>query len=149
MKECDKHRRILLLSQSGDCEGLEDALKDALNADTVIGDILHQKTGDGLLHVAARGGHVTCIQLLLDLGVGVDQRNLEFKTPLHEAAQFGHSEAVLRLLRTGAQVSTDQSEACILTIDQSGGQPQEGRLDTIDAGRHQAWEHGECQVVLS
>ena len=108
MKECDKHRRILLLSQSGEYEGLEAALKNLLNADppSVIGDILHQKTGDGLLHVAARGGHVTCIQLLLDLGVGVDQRNLEFKTSLHEAAQCGHSEAVKLLLRTGAQVDS-------------------------------------------
>ena len=49
---------------------------------------------------------MSCIQLLLDRGVGVDQRNLEFKTALHEAAQFGQSEAVRLLLRAGAQVDS-------------------------------------------
>ena len=106
MREDEKHRKILLLSQSGDFKGLEAALEETLACDpgSVISDIVHQKTGDGLLHVAARGGHVACLRLLLDAGAGVDQRNLEFKTPLHEAAQCGHSDAARLLLSAGAQV---------------------------------------------
>ena len=37
---------------------------------------------------------------------GVDQRNLEFKTALHEAAQTGHHEAVRLLLESGAEVDS-------------------------------------------
>jgi len=70
-------------------------------------DIVHPKTGDGLIHVAARGGNVECLQLLLtEFNVKVDQKNLEFKTALHEAAQFGQTEAVKLLLTAGAQVDS-------------------------------------------
>ena len=72
-----------------------------------VGDVVHPKTGDGLLHVAARGGHLPCLEYLLRTGgCGVDQRNLEFKTALHEAAQTGHHEAVRLLLESGAEVDS-------------------------------------------
>ena len=108
MKEIAGHRRLLSLSQSGDVSALEEALSEHLasSSSPLLSDIVHHKTGDGLLHVAARGGHVSCIKLLLGLGLGVDTRNLEFKTPLHEAAQCGQLAAVRQLLGAGAAVDS-------------------------------------------
>ena len=96
------------MSQTGDVSALEEALSEHLasSSSPLLSDIVHHKTGDGLLHVAARGGHVPCIQLLLGLGLGVDTRNLEFKTPLHEAAQYGQLAAVQQLLGAGAAVDS-------------------------------------------
>ena len=60
MKEIAGNRRLLSLSQSGDVSALEEALSEHLasSSSLLLSDIVHHKTGDGLLHVAARGGHV-------------------------------------------------------------------------------------------
>ena len=105
----DQHKRLLSLALNGDVARLEDQLSAYLSESPGhhVGDVLHPKTGDGLLHVAARGGHLPCLQYLLGTaGSCVDQRNLEFKTALHEAAQTGHHEAVRLLLESGAEVDS-------------------------------------------
>ena len=69
-KTQEQHRKLLTLAGHGDAPGLETLLSDFLaQADTNhVQDVLHAKTGEGLLHVAARGGHLQCLQLLLDVG---------------------------------------------------------------------------------
>ena len=105
----DQHKRLLSLAINGEVVLLQDQLAAYLaeSPSQHVGDVLHPKTGDGLLHVAARGGHLPCLELLLrTAGCQVDQRNLEFKTALHEAAQTGHHEAVRLLLQSGAEVDS-------------------------------------------
>lgn len=72
-------------------------------------DIVYKKSGDGVLHVLARGGHIDCLKYLKyewegRENVGLEQRNLDGKTALHEASQACQTEAVLFLLSCGAKV---------------------------------------------
>jgi uncharacterized glyoxalase superfamily protein PhnB len=56
-----------------------------------------------LLHLAAEAGHLACVELLLRLGVEVDQRDrADNATALHWAAAGGHLAVVDRLLAAGA-----------------------------------------------
>jgi len=100
---------LLSLANSGDNKNLTEKLDDFLNKSESarVHDIVHQKSGDGLLHILARFGHTHCLEtLLLKPRVFVDQRNLEDKTALHEAAQCGQKEALKLLLKSGAQVNS-------------------------------------------
>ena len=107
-KTQEEHRKLLTAAGQGDLARLSALLSDYLSqADTHhVQDVVHAKTGEGLIHVAARGGHLSCLQHLLDAGCQVDQRSLEFKTALHEAAQSGQAEAVRLLLEAGAEVDS-------------------------------------------
>ena len=105
----DQHKRLLSSAINGDVVRLQEQLAAYLGESPShhVGDVVHPKTGDGLLHVAARGGHLPCLEhLLRRAGCAVDQRNLEFKTALHEAAQTGHQEAVRLLVESGAEVDS-------------------------------------------
>ena len=53
------------------------------------------------LHVAARGGHVDTIKLLVSVGADVAAANLQRETPLHESAGSGAHLAVLQLISCG------------------------------------------------
>ena len=64
-----------------------------------------------LLHLAAEGGHLECIDLLLRLGFEVNLRDRSDRaTALHWAAQEGHLDAVKRLVDAGADVRDDSDE---------------------------------------
>lgn len=56
------------------------------------------------LHHAAAANHVAMIDLLLDLGVGVDVPDDGAKRPIHLAAEHGALEAVVRLVARGADI---------------------------------------------
>lgn len=63
------------------------------------------KHGDTAFLVAARHGHVTILGTLhKDYGTALEQRNLDGKTALHEAAQNGQTNCVEYLIREGAEV---------------------------------------------
>ena len=103
-------RQLLSHALNGDLESLRVVLKEQLSEGNIkISDVVHPKTGDGLIHVAARGGHVPCIQYLLENGIKVNQKNFEFKTALHEAAQFGQEDAVSSLLAAALAASVADS----------------------------------------
>ena len=58
-----------------------------------------------LLHLAAEGGHLGCIDLLLRRGFDVNLRDrLDRAAALHWAAQGGHLEVVERLVEAGADI---------------------------------------------
>jgi len=92
--------RLLTLARQGKLDLLEAALRD--------GDVTNRRcdrSGDTLLHVAARHGHLHLLVLLLEtLGMDVEVANGDYKRPLHEAASMGHRECVSYLLAKGASV---------------------------------------------
>jgi ankyrin repeat protein len=61
-----------------------------------------------LLHLAAEGGHLGCVEVLLKAGFDVGKRDrLDKATALHWAAQGGHIAVVKRLVEAGADVDGD------------------------------------------
>lgn len=70
-----------------------------------------------LLHLAAEGGHLECIRLLLARGADVHQRDrLDRASALHWAAQEGRLEAVKLLAEAGGDIdgSGDEHEAGVI-----------------------------------
>ncbi|GAB6018774.1 Osteoclast-stimulating factor 1 [Chamberlinius hualienensis] len=62
------------------------------------------KAGSTALHWAARGGHLDCIEKLLEVpNIQINVQNKLGDTPLHSAAWKGHSEIVKLLLEKGAR----------------------------------------------
>ena len=65
------YRNILSLAHNCTVDKLKSELtrigeKQFVDEETIkVHYIVHPKTGDGLIHVAARGGNVECLQLLL------------------------------------------------------------------------------------
>lgn len=58
-----------------------------------------------LLHLCAHGGHLDCVNLLLDLGFDVNQRDkFDRATALHWAAAEGHLPVVKHLIAAGGDV---------------------------------------------
>ncbi|KAK2858736.1 hypothetical protein Q5P01_003356 [Channa striata] len=65
------------------------------------------RSGDTLLHYAARHGHLDIVEYLTQrAGMDVDVYNNDYKRPLHEAASMGHQACVGYLLRAGAEVDS-------------------------------------------
>lgn len=63
------------------------------------------KSGDTLLHYAARHGHLPIVTYLLEVvAMDVEGMNNDYKRALHEAASMGHRDCLLYLLGEGAQV---------------------------------------------
>lgn len=100
--------RLLTLARQGKLDLLEAALRD--------GDVTNRRcdrSGDTLLHVAARHGHLHLLVLLLEtLGMDVEVANGDYKRPLHEAASMGHRECVSYLLAKGASVDCLKRADC-------------------------------------
>jgi len=57
------------------------------------------------IHDAARGGHKTVLQLLLDMGAYIDERNLAGETALLEAVFYNHLSCVKLLIERGADTT--------------------------------------------
>ncbi|NXL87146.1 ANR16 protein, partial [Alectura lathami] len=92
--------QLLKLARQGRLDVLEAALRDGEAASQRCG-----RSGDTLLHLAARHGHRRLLVLLLEtLGMDVEVVNGDYKRPLHEAASMGHRECVSYLLARGASV---------------------------------------------
>jgi ankyrin repeat protein len=60
--------------------------------------------GENALHWAAQSNDLENARLLIDAGINIDQRGDLGRTPLHEAAAFGHRDMVLFLIESGADV---------------------------------------------
>ncbi|KAG8225218.1 hypothetical protein J437_LFUL012693 [Ladona fulva] len=62
------------------------------------------------LHVAAAGGHMACVHLLVQAGAQLDATDRDHSTPLMLAVRAGHNDVVAYLVRAGACVTLKGSE---------------------------------------
>jgi ankyrin repeat protein len=67
--------------------------------------------------LAAEGGHLPCIRMLLDSGFPVDSRDIDEWTPAMHAARQDHAEALALLLDSGADMcARNDRRRSLLTI---------------------------------
>ncbi|GLH10137.1 Vitellogenin receptor, partial [Gryllus bimaculatus] len=99
---------ILHMAEQGDGEALLQFLADQ---QVHMGSSLERtKKGDTALHVAASGGHVKAVMVLLGAGAKVNASGHRLRTPLHCAAAHGHLAVAQRLLLAGAQVDAKDAD---------------------------------------
>ncbi|XP_029318214.1 ankyrin repeat domain-containing protein 16 isoform X2 [Cottoperca gobio] len=106
----DEHtlKVLVKLTQEGQLSSLEKriTLGGSASAQTVSSKHFG-RSGDTLLHYAARKGHLDIVEYLVKrVGVDVEVYNNDYKRPLHEAASMGHQACVSYLLREGAKVDS-------------------------------------------
>lgn len=101
-------RQLLKITQEGELASLDKLISccgsDA--AETLRGKHFG-RSGDTLLHYAARRGQVDFVEYLVKrLHMDVEVYNNDYKRPLHEAASMSHQACVSFLLREGAKVDS-------------------------------------------
>nr|WPK86607.1 NLRC3-like protein 97 [Sebastes schlegelii] len=96
------------------------------------------RSGDTLLHYAARRGHLDMLQYLIkQVCMDVELHNNDYKRPLHEAASMSHQACVSYLLQEGANVDS-LKKADWLTSDQKMidcEEEEEDRAESLVSGR--------------
>jgi hypothetical protein len=92
------------VARSAAGEGNLEDLKTCINNEVCALSATSMKglLGETPLHLAASGGHVEILELLLDEGAHVDAQDIDGETPLHYAVMAGQVEAVAVLLSHGA-----------------------------------------------
>lgn len=96
--------KILRQIQNGDVSELKSLLTKGHTIN--FSDLIYEKTGDSILNTAARTSDVTSLKYIVEnYPGGVNWKNKDNKTPLHEAAQFSRPENVDLLLECGAEVN--------------------------------------------
>ena len=93
----------LRFAMEGNHDGMERLLQEASDKGD-ISNYTHKKSKDTPLILAARYGHASVASLLLENGGSIEHRNIDGKTPLHDAAQNGHLKCLEILLKAGAHV---------------------------------------------
>ncbi|WIA11512.1 hypothetical protein OEZ85_011625 [Tetradesmus obliquus] len=84
------------------CDGMYDWVKEHIMEGCTLNESDH--CGDPPMVLAAGGGHLTCVKLLLEEGAAIEQRNVMQETPLIRAAHNGHLAVVEHLLQSAASV---------------------------------------------
>ena len=95
----------LRFAQSGDLDYFKQQCACNLSKNKLL-EISHHKSGDTLVHLAARHGHLHLLSFLLKEGFAKDIGNFDGKRPLHEAAQSGQTKCVELLLKTNVAVDS-------------------------------------------
>lgn len=99
---------LVKLTQEGDLASLENSV-NSLACSSSARDVCGQhwgRSGDTLMHYAARHGHPHILDFLHKRGVSVDVHNNDYKRPLHEAATAEQLQCVRFLLHCGARVDS-------------------------------------------
>ena len=82
--------------------GSLDALQMCLSDEVLdLGDA----DGDAPVHLAARGGYISCMTLLIERGADLDARNAAGRTAAHVAAEAGHLELIKVLISNSASIA--------------------------------------------
>ncbi|XP_070784857.1 ankyrin repeat domain-containing protein 16 [Enoplosus armatus] len=104
----DTSKVLVKLAQEGQLSSLEKRITSGGSAAVQSVSSKHfGRSGDTLLHYAARQGHLDVVEYLIKrVGMDVDIYNNDYKRPLHEAASMGHQACVGYLLREGAKVDS-------------------------------------------
>ncbi|KAM6179046.1 espin-like protein [Rhynchocyon petersi] len=129
-------QRALVAAKQGDLATLEQLLEEGALGDPT--DAL----GAGLVHLAARAGHLDCVKLLVQRArLPGDQRAHNGATPAHDAAATGHLAELCWLVREGGCGLQDQDGSGVSPLHLAArfGHPmvvewllQEGHLATLE-----------------
>ena len=99
---------LVKLTQEGQLSSLQEQIR--LGGSAAVQTVCSKhfgRSGDTLLHYAARHGHLDVVEYLVQrVGVDVEVYNNDYKRPLHEAASMSHQDCVSYLLREGAKVDS-------------------------------------------
>ena len=83
-------------------------------------NIFHKKSGDSLLHQAARCGKLNIlITLHRDFGLNLEQQNYDGKRPLHDASQYGCLDCVKYILSKKAMVDCIKRADWSVSVNQA------------------------------
>lgn len=101
-------KQLVKLVQEGQLSSLEKML--TISGPAAMQHVISKhfgRSGDTLLHYAARLGHLDIVEYLIKrVGMDVEVYNNDYKRPLHEAASMSHLACVSYLLREGAKVDS-------------------------------------------
>lgn len=104
MDEENTLKHLIKLTQDGKLCVLEKELCVS-NVARVVNNRHFGRSGDTLLHYAARHGHLNVLTFLIkDIGMDIELYNNDYKRALHEAASMGHEECVCCLIKEGAKI---------------------------------------------
>lgn len=93
-------------------------------------------TGSAGLHRAAAEGRVQMVQLILNRGGNIQERDSDGQRALHLAAQEGHEETVKVLLHQGAYIhARDNAKQTVLHLAAKGGHQETVRV-LLDGEAH-------------
>nr|XP_016849037.1 PREDICTED: ankyrin repeat domain-containing protein 16 [Anolis carolinensis] len=105
MSEGELQKALPRLVQEGKLPILQEEMKSVEGLSQEVRRKHFGRSGDTLLHYAARHGHLSIVQYLVEtLGMDLELFNNDYKRPLHEAASMGHRDCALYLLNRGAAV---------------------------------------------
>ncbi|XP_058480735.1 ankyrin repeat domain-containing protein 16 [Solea solea] len=107
--DANTKRVLVKLVQDGHLSSLEELMTVGGGSTTpqTVKSQHFGRSGDTLLHYAARNGHLDMVEYLVQrVGTDVEVCNNDYKRPLHEAASMGHLACVSYLLQEGAKVDT-------------------------------------------
>ncbi|XP_030072664.1 ankyrin repeat domain-containing protein 16 isoform X2 [Microcaecilia unicolor] len=104
MAEESQLKQIVGLIREGRCHLLQAELLKVGESGAALKRKHLGRSGDTLLHYAARHGHLGVLAYLVEtLGLDPELVNNDYKRPLHEAAAMGHRDCLLYLLGKGVQ----------------------------------------------
>ncbi|XP_033832120.1 ankyrin repeat domain-containing protein 16 [Periophthalmus magnuspinnatus] len=164
-------KSLVKLTQEGDLVSLDKYMNSMVSGSvqtdlnrSMVQTVINKhfgRSGDTLMHYAARHGHLHIVKYLHKLGLHVEVYNNDYKRPLHEAASMGHLECVTYLLENGAKVNslkkadwTPLMMACtrrnLSVIDQLLAHGADLGLKNKDgwSAFHVATREGSAEVVL-
>lgn len=101
-------KQLLKHTQEGQVASLDELIScgGSAAAETLRGKHFG-RSGDTLLHYAARLGHADVVEYLVKrLRMDLEVNNNDYKRPLHEAASMSRETCVSFLLREGAKVDS-------------------------------------------
>ncbi|XP_064174583.1 ankyrin repeat domain-containing protein 16 isoform X1 [Anguilla rostrata] len=105
MNEESAFKRLVKLTQDGQLDLIK---KEIEENETVLHSIKKKhfgKSGDTLLHYAARHGHLGVLRFFVeDAGMDVELYNHDYKRALHEAASMSQEQCLSYLIAKGAKI---------------------------------------------
>ncbi|XP_061494052.1 ankyrin repeat domain-containing protein 16 isoform X4 [Rhineura floridana] len=161
MAEGELQKLLPRLIQEGQLALLKEEIENVGNLSEDVQRKHFGRSGDTLLHYAARHGQLSILSYLVEtLEMDTELFNNDYKQPLHEAGSMGHRDCVLYLLNRGATVNclkkadwTPLMMACtrrnlevIQDLIQHGGNPLLKNKDGWNCF-HIASREGDPQVI--
>ncbi|XP_030640327.1 ankyrin repeat domain-containing protein 16 [Chanos chanos] len=98
-------KRLIKFTQAGQLDLIKKELSENDSVKKCIGKRHFGRSGDTLLHYAARHGHLSVLRYLAEnLGMDIELYNNDYKRALHEASSMAQEPCVHYLIDRGAEV---------------------------------------------